>query len=143
MNVGEKVAYLKGLIEGSDLGFGEKEKKVMDAAIDVLTSVAVRLNEIDEDLSDFYDDFETVCDDIDGISADIDCLFGLQEGEGYEEERVEGALYDVECPKCHEIICIDEDILIQGDINCPSCGEKLEFDISCDCEECQEKEKSE
>ncbi|MCL2538812.1 MAG: hypothetical protein FWE66_00595 [Oscillospiraceae bacterium] len=143
MNVGEKVAYLRGLMEGSGLSFGEKEKKIVDAAMDVLTSVAARFTEIDADVSELYGGFKTMCDDLDDMAEDIDCLFGLQEGGVFGEERVEGALYDVVCPKCREKICIDEEILQQGDINCPGCGERLEFDVSCDCEDCGKKENGE
>ena len=41
----------------------------------------------------------------------------------------------MECPKCGDIICLDEDMLDEGEIDCPNCGEKLEFDFedSCDC----------
>ena len=36
MTVTEKVAYLKGLVEGLDFGKDEKETKVINAVLDVL-----------------------------------------------------------------------------------------------------------
>ena len=32
--------------------------------------------------------------------------------------------------KCGDEICVSEDILIEGGIECPACGENLEFDFS-------------
>jgi hypothetical protein len=35
----------------------------------------------------------------------------------------------VTCPACDNTITIDEDVLALGKIQCPSCGEILEFDF--------------
>ena len=37
---------------------------------------------------------------------------------------------DSTCPVCQEEIVFDEDTLDSGEIRCPNCGEKLEFDLS-------------
>jgi hypothetical protein len=44
---------------------------------------------------------------------------------------------------CENTVCIDEDMLDEGEIACPNCGETLEFDLEggiegCDC--CDDKE---
>ena len=140
MNVSEKAAYLKGMVDGSDLSFSDKEKKVFDACMDLLSSMAARITEMDEELSELYNDFDLICDGFDDMASDIDCLFGLGGDDEDLEALEDDVLYDVECPKCKEMICIDEDILLQGDINCPGCGEKLEFDVGCDCEKCRDKQ---
>ena len=62
--------------------------------------------------NDFYDD-------------ECDCC-------GDEDEE---AYYDVCCPNCNEEFCVDEETLLEGGIECPGCGEHLEFgDIECDDE---------
>ena len=38
-------------------------------------------------------------------------------------------MYEVECPSCGDVICLDEDMLEEGEIACPNCGEMLEFDL--------------
>ena len=137
MSIGEKVAYLRGLLEGSDLKLGDKEKKVIDALMDTLVSMSEKITEVQEDVSDFCEELDSVCSNIDEIEEDLDFLFDLSDEVSEEFNPGENdALYDVECPRCHEIICIDEDILSEGDITCPSCGESLEFDFHCDCDEC-------
>jgi len=40
--------------------------------------------------------------------------------------------YAVSCPECQNEITIDEDVLALGAIDCPNCGEKLEFDLEDD-----------
>lgn len=139
MSINEKMAYLKGLMEGSGLTFGDKEQKIVGAMMDMLSDMAAKITEVDEDLSNLYDGFDDVCDSLDDIEEDIGYLMddegGCSCGHHHDGEE---SLYDVECPKCHEVICIDEDTLLGGDIDCPNCGEKLEFDfdISPDCKDC-------
>ena len=36
--------------------------------------------------------------------------------------------YEVTCPACENTITIDEDVLNLGSIECPNCGETLEFE---------------
>ena len=46
---------------------------------------------------------------------------------GYPEDYLK-PIYT--CPICQEEIVFDEDTLDSGEIRCPKCGEKLEFDLS-------------
>ena len=40
-------------------------------------------------------------------------------------------------PSCGKSFSVDEDTIFNGDVKCPFCGEKIEFDIEeCDCEDC-------
>ena len=34
------------------------------------------------------------------------------------------------CPCCEEEVVFDEDVLADGEVVCPNCGERLEFDLS-------------
>ena len=50
--------------------------------------------------------------------------------------RVNEKIYiTVTCPSCGDTICVTEDMLDEGSVNCPNCGELLEFDFDdeCDC----------
>ena len=138
MTVNEKVAYLQGLVEGSELNLGAKEKKVVDAMLDVLAEIAKTVQDFDADIENLYEGYDAVCDSIDALEDDLDGMFDIMDDFDDEEYDEEEMLYDVVCPKCSETICIDEDMLLVGDIDCPNCGEKLEFDFDfdCDCEDC-------
>ena len=37
-------------------------------------------------------------------------------------------IYEVKCPVCNAVINLDEEMLEAGSIECPDCGEELEFD---------------
>lgn len=45
-----------------------------------------------------------------------------------EEEQGE-EMYEIECPACHETIYLQESVILDGSVDCPNCGEPLEFDI--------------
>ncbi len=130
----EKVAYLKGLVEGMDIDQSTKEGKVLTAVMDVLSDLATTLEDledytaelteqvdaIDEDLdlleSDYYEEWEEDDDYCDGCCDDCD-------------EDCGDEFYDVTCPSCDTTFCVDEETLLEGGIECPNCGENLEFEI--------------
>ena len=133
MTIAEKVAHLKGLMEGLNC-----DDKVLNAIVDILEDLAYDVEDvqdalaevgeqvelIDEDLealeNDYYEfddddcDCDCCCDDDD---CDCDCCCDDED------------LYEVECPACGEVICIDGCIVDEGEMDCPNCGEHLEFDL--------------
>ena len=132
MTVTEKVAYLKGLAEGLGIQEDSKEGKLLKAVMDVLADLAVS----GEDLEDYTAE---LTEQVDAIDEDLDAL----ETDFYDEDcdcccdDDEEAYYDVCCPNCDEEFCVDEETLLEGGIECPGCGEHLEFgDIECDDDEC-------
>ena len=132
MTVTEKVAYLKGLAEGLGIQEDSKEGKLLKAVMDVLADLAVSV----EDLEDYTAE---LTEQVDAIDEDLDAL----ETDFYDEDcdcccdDDEEAYYDVCCPNCNEEFCVDEETLLEGGIECPGCGEHLEFgDIECDDDEC-------
>lgn len=138
MNITEKAAYLKGLAEGLSLDPEKPETKLMNAIIDLLDDIAYdvkdleevydelseQVDEIDQDLADveeeLYDEDCDCCDDDDDFDEDDD--------EFYEDE--ENPFYEVTCDACGQKLRVAEDVLLEGEIECPNCGEVLEFDFS-------------
>ncbi len=140
MTITEKVAYLKGLAEGLALDESKPEAKLIGAIIDVLDDMALTVSDLEEGM-------DLISEQLDAVDEDLDEL----EGFVYEEldddcccddccEDDEEEYYDVECPSCGEVICVDGDILDEGSINCPNCNELLEFEIDfdCDCDDCDD-----
>lgn len=138
MTLSEKVSYLKGLADGLVLDENNKQDKLIRAIIELLEDVALSVEEvecgcgeicdqidaIDEDLATLEDDFygDEECDgDCDGCSCDCDA----------DEDDCE---YEVECPKCHDLIYLTGEMLDEGEIMCPNCNTKLEFEFDCDDE---------
>lgn len=144
MTVTEKVAYLKGLVEGLDFDADKKETKVINAVLDVLEDLALavsdlddemavvteQLDAVDEDLADLEEVFYEELDDCDCDCDDCDCDCDCDED-----------MYEVECPNCGELIYFDEEIILDGKADCPACGEVLEFEVDeCDCDCCADDE---
>ena len=115
MEITEKVAYLKGLMEGMELDTGKKEGKLLAAIIDVLDDIG--LDAVSDDLEDVEDllfgedeDEEDLLDEDDLLEDEEDC-------------------YATTCPACEETIYFDGSVLEDGEVICPNCGEKLEFNL--------------
>ena len=55
-----------------------------------------------------------------------------------DDELFDGGIYEITCPKCGEIVCMDEEMLFSPDCGCPNCGTSFEIDF--DGVECCEDE---
>ena len=134
MTVTEKVAYVKGLAEGLGLDDSTKEGKVLKALIDVVDDLAMSVADLEEGYDELCDEVDTLDEDLGAVEED---LYGDEEdddecGCGCEDEE---GLYEVTCPACGDTICIDESLLEEGSIDCPNCGEHLEFDLDDEADE--------
>jgi rRNA maturation endonuclease Nob1 len=132
MNLTEKVAYLKGLIEGLKLDENDDMVKVVKAVVDVLDDMSLTVADLD-------DEVELIGAQLDEVDDDL----ALLEDDFYEDWEDENDDYDenmfeVECPACGEIIYFEDSALDDDFVVCPACGEKLEFDF--DVEENGEEE---
>ena len=135
MTVTEKVAYLKGLVEGLGIDEATKEGRIIKAIVEVLDDVALTVTDLEDGLSEISEQVDAIDEDLEDIEKDF---YGDDEDEDDEDD--EDDYYEVTCPKCGEKVCLDDDILSEGEISCPKCGEKLELDFNCDCdcEHCEE-----
>ena len=134
MEITEKVAYLKGLMEGMKLDTETNEGKILSAMLDILEDIGLEL----EDLWDAQGELE---DGLDIVSDDLEDIEEIMYGEDDEEESFDDEYYEDDaeededcyattCPTCEETIFFDESVLEDGEVICPNCGEKLEFDMS-------------
>ena len=149
MTISEKSAYLKGLMDGLKLSTETDEGKMIASIVDLLgdltkkvtdiedTTIAIsdELDEIEEDLDaieDFIMDEEDFEDDEDDDYEDWDDE--EYEDEGFDFGDEDSIIYEVKCP-CGEVINFDEDTLEEGSMECPNCGELLEFSLEEDEDE--------
>ena len=132
MELMEKVAYLKGLVDMAEFDPASKETKVLRALIDAVDEMAQTVNELVEANSQMCDVIESLDDDLTEVEND---LYGEDDEDDYdddEDEDDEEDVYEVTCPSCGEVFEVDEAMLDEGEINCPACGELLEFDLQID-----------
>ena len=156
MTLSEKAAYLKGLMDGLKLDTEANEGKMIAAIVDLLgdltkkvtdiedTTIAIsdELDEIEEDLDAIEDFIMDEEDDYDDFEDDDDDYAWSDEDEEYDEEGFDfgdedSIIYEVKCA-CGEVIAFDEDTLEAGSMECPNCGELLEFTFEDDEDEDEE-----
>ena len=142
MTMSEKAAYLKALMDGLELDTEKAEGKMISAIVDLLGDVTRRLTDIEETTIAISDELDEIEEDLDAIEDfimaedddDEEWEFDDEDEWDDDEEYDEGfdfgdedsTIYEVECA-CGEIINFDEDVLEQGSMTCPNCGETLEF----------------
>lgn len=137
MTLTEKVAYLKGLVEGLGIDETTSQGKVTKAILDVLNDMALSVADLEDSTSELYEEIEALDEDLGNLEDDF-----YEEEYDEDEDEDDDEIYEVECPNCHEEICIDGEILDKGSIECPNCGENLTFEIEededcgCCCEDC-------
>ena len=143
MTVTEKVAYLKGLVEGLDFDADKKETKVINAVLDVLEDLALAVSDLDDEMAVVTEQLDAVDEDLADLEEvfyeeldDCDCDCDCDDCCDCDED-----MYEVECPNCGELIYFDEEIILDGKADCPACGEVLEFEVDeCDCDCCADDE---
>ena len=127
MGISEKVAYLKGLMEGMKVDKESDEGKLFTAIVDVLDEMALEISDLTDEVMELGDGLDVVSDDLDDLESYVyDDEDDYDEDEDDEEEEC----YATTCPECEEEIYFDDTMLEEGEIECPNCGAKLEFDLS-------------
>ncbi|MDR0918214.1 MAG: hypothetical protein LBM93_03040 [Oscillospiraceae bacterium] len=153
MELGKKMSYVMGLIDGLEIDRQTKEGKVLIELSEILKAVVEEI----ETLNTKVDDITELAEDIDydlgeleevvfGLTEDDDCHCCGDEDEEISNDFLERLLkddddnirdvsYEIECPKCKKEILLSKEQIEKGSINCPKCAELLEFDIDEDDEE--------
>ena len=134
MGISEKVAYLKGLMEGLNIDEQTNEGKVFTAIVDVLDEIALEIEDLTDEVMELGDGLDVVSDDL----SDVEDIVYDDDDDDDEDEEEE--CYATTCPECEEEIYFDDTVLEDGALLCPNCGAKLEFDLS-DLENAEEEDK--
>ncbi len=127
MNIKEKSAYIKGLVEGANMDVTTPEGKVIAALVDLCGKMAEEIEtlrdeldvcneyieEIDEDLGDVE---ELIYDELDDEDDDDE--------DDEDEDEDEEDFYVAECPNCGGKVYFD-DTVNPEDVICPACQKPL------------------
>lgn len=154
MTIVERAAYLKGLTEGMGIDPESKEGKLWYALNDLLHDMAHEIEDLQAcsmDQADMIDEIADELEYLEEITCDLDlpeeydscdckCHCDCDDDDNdddededdNEDEEIEydGIIYDATCPVCGEEISFGQETLEEGSVNCPGCGELLEFDLS-------------
>ena len=128
MGISEKIAYLKGLMEGMNVDTESNEGKLFAAVVDVLDEIALEVEDLTDEVMELGDGLDVISDDLSDVE---DIVYDeWDDDDDDDEEDEEEECYATTCPECEEEIFFDDTMLEDGEIICPNCGAKLEFDLS-------------
>jgi hypothetical protein len=157
MEIKEKLAYLKGLMEGFNFSPDTPERKVISSVVDILddlarevVGVSERLDAVDEYVTAIDEDLSSLEETV-GVLPDEDSLLededldesseddsSEEDEENEEDEEDEDDIFEVECPFCGEPVYFDSSLLDRKELRCPNCQESFEFEISNEDEDSSE-----
>ena len=123
MDLNAKAAYIKGLMEGMNFDVNTNEGKLISAMLGLLEDLAEQVTEHDNELSQVYDELESVVYDVDDEDYD-------------DEDDGEDAEYELTCPNCGTVLTVDEETLMNDELYCPNCS--APFNVQVDAEDEQQ-----
>ena len=128
MTITEKIANLKGYLEGVQLDETKAESKIIAKMVDILEDMALEIEEMEEQVDTLNDYAEELDEDLGDVE---DYLFGDEDDCDCCDDDdcdccdcCDEEFFEVECPKCGEIICLDEDF-DADEVICPACNETI------------------
>ena len=136
MGISEKIAYLKGLMEGMNVDTESNEGKLFAAVVDVLDEIALEVEDLTDEVMELGDGLDVISDDL----SDVEDIVYDEWDDDDDDDDEEEECYATTCPECEEEIYFDDTVLEDGALLCPNCGAKLEFDLS-DLENAEEEDK--
>ena len=127
MELSNKASYLLGLIEGLGIDENTKEGKVIKAMADLLKEMAESVEDLAVEVDEAVELIDTLDQDLGDVEEEV---FGIEDDDDDEDDEsdFDGVQYECRCPTCGDTIYLDESLVEEGSIDCPNCGEKLEFD---------------
>ena len=125
MSARERIAYLRGLIEGQNVTENASMTKFQEGLLNALDSLAAEIDELTEaqdDLREYVEDLEDELMEMhaqfDPDLMDVGCTCGCEGDE--EEEEYEATT----CPNCGKDFFYQPDAYDDDeDLLCPHCGE--------------------
>lgn len=109
MTVSEKIAHLKGVMEGMEYDTTTKEGKLLSLIVDALGDIAQELGKVGEDVETLFEFADEIDEDLGEVESE---LFGEDTDEDEYDEDDE----DEEMPECC-VGCNDD---------CSTCGQDKE-----------------
>lgn len=138
MELTERAAYLKGLIEGLGIDETTKEGKIIKAMNELLGELSAAVMGLDEDLTQAYDLINDLSDEIEDLEADLYEEYEDDDDDDEDDDDEDDDLpfYEVSCPNCGKTVYVSGDDLDVGEAICPSC--KVAFEVALAEEEPEE-----
>ena len=147
-NLGKKVGFLKGLMEGASYDTNDAKGKLIAGIVDLLGDLSDRVEAMDELLADLNDYVESIDEDLtelEGERDDLDDMFDDEDDEDYDDDMMfddgedklhllrperddapeEESLAGNLCPKCSRMFFTSLSDDADAEYICPHCGERI------------------
>ena len=131
MTLTEKAAYLKGLSEGLNLDKNSAEGKLLLALVDLCSELANEIDRVDEDI-EYVTEY---CEELDEDLGAVEELL-VEDDDDDDFDFDDEEFYEMECPHCGEVIEFDESIDPEN-LVCPACKKEIALEVE-DLEEVDE-----
>ena len=105
----EKVAHLKGVMEGMEFDTTTKEGKLLSLVVDILDGLSAEVAEIEDDLDTLFDFADELDEDLGAVESDV---YGCDDDEDEYDDDLDYD-EDEDMPDCC-VGCEDD---------CSTCGE--------------------
>jgi hypothetical protein len=122
MSAREKIAYLRGLIEGQNIAENAGMSKFHEALLEAFDSITEEMDEFVSEQTDIRERIEDIEDELLSFDADAcSCKDAEKDGEdAYDEEE---EYEPVTCPACGKDFFYQPDVYDDDeDLLCPHCG---------------------
>lgn len=138
MTIKEKIAYLKGLMEGMNYDVTDNTGKLIKAIVDTLDVMATEVEDISDDidtLNEYTDEIdhdlgdleECVYDEAEDDSDDDDYDDDDDEDDDEDDEDDDEDFIEAVCPECFDTVYYDS--TLEGkEIKCPNCDKTINPD---------------
>ena len=123
MTLTEKAAYLKGLSEGLNLDKNSAEGKLLLALVDLCSELANEIDRVDEDI-EYVTEY---CEELDEDLGAVEELL-VEDDDDDDFDFDDEEFYEMECPFCGETIEFDASIDPEH-LTCPACHKEISLEI--------------
>lgn len=123
MTIGEKIANLKGFVEGMEMDANKPENRILGKILDILEDISLEM----EDIVDSVDTLEGYTEELDEDLGDLEeYIYGEDIGDDCFCDDFDG----MDCPECGERVYFDDDDDDEEYSSCcensTCCGDKKE-----------------
>ena len=116
MGISEKIAYLKGLMEGMNVDTESNEGKLFAAVVDVLDEIALEVEDLTDEVMELGDGLDVISDDLSDVEDIVYDEWDDDDDDDDDEDDEEEECYATTCPECEEEIFFDDSVLEDGKV---------------------------
>lgn len=118
----ERVAYLKGLMDGLGINDSTNEGKILVNIVDILDDIVDEIIELHDSRAELDEYVQTIDEDLSTVEDELYGNNDYDEDDDYDDIQY----IEVECPHCHEIVYFSDDIFdVEDELLCPNCNKTI------------------